>query len=266
MRWSLPRGELLLDDSECQVWWARLEDARSWHQTLLNDVERERLSALRQQGDRDRFTVACALLRVAVAELLDGTPTEIQVGRSCDACGKPHGKPWLIGRPGGLELSLSHSGGRIALAVARLAPVGVDVEQVRDHLDVSGLARYALTPDERVGLAGLPSSERVPAFLTSWTRKESVLKATGAGLRVAASSFSVSAPHESPRLMEWPVDPRLVEVARLFDLRPGAGHVASLAVLGTHVRRAVELDGSALLARHRRAASPAGGLAQPRRP
>lgn len=91
-----------------------------------------------------------------------------------------HGKPYL---PGGPDFSLTHTGTFAALAV-REGPVGLDAETVAP---VRRAAERALTAEERRYIESEP--ERRFAYL--WTRKEAVLKCTGAGLSAAMDSFSV---------------------------------------------------------------------------
>jgi 4'-phosphopantetheinyl transferase len=225
------------------VWWAARADAASELEALLDDVERERRSAYRREEDRDRFLVGCALAKVALGRYLGRPPETIRVTRTCPTCGKPHGKPALPGS--GIELSLSHSGDVVVVALAA-APVGVDVEAVAGaRFDVDELRRLAFSDDEARVLDGLEASERRRAFLVSWTRKEAVTKAVGAGLAVPLREVVVSPAREPPRLLAWPYDDP-PEAVWLFDVGSDPEYPASVAVLDAcdGVR---ELDGSELL-------------------
>jgi hypothetical protein len=53
----------------------------------------------------------------------------VVVDRSCPSCGRHHGRPHLPGT--GLDVSISHSGATVAVAVSNAGPVGVDA-QLRD--------------------------------------------------------------------------------------------------------------------------------------
>jgi 4'-phosphopantetheinyl transferase len=237
-----------LADGECQVWWARPQDAGPWLSTLFDPVERGRMAALRQPADRDRFAVGCALVRIVAGRVTGTPPRLVAIDRTCPTCGRPHGRPRLVGSDAGLELSVSHSGGRVAVAAARRTPIGVDVEQITATVDAQGLAPHVLTAGEQERLRRLPEPDRDAGFLAYWTRKESLLKATGHGLSIPPASFAVSAPDEEPRLLCWPAEPPLLERVAMHTLHAGAGHVASLSVLGGAAGRVAELDGSALLA------------------
>ncbi len=69
-----------------------------------------------------------------------------------------------------------------------------------------------------------------PADLTRlWVRKESLLKATGDGLRVEPAFLRLSDPSEMPRLLDWPGG--AAGTTALQDLQID-GYVACVAVLG----------------------------------
>jgi 4'-phosphopantetheinyl transferase len=229
-----------------QVWWARRQDADPALAGLLDETEHGRWTAYRRDEDRDRFLVGNALVKCAVAARTGRQPATVILDRGCTECGKPHGKPRITNS--GLELSVSHSGDKIAVAVIDGSPIGVDVEQASSRRDdVDGLARFSLAEQEQEPLAALPAHERQAGFLVYWTRKEAVTKATGDGLRVSFREVIVSAPSEPPRLLAWPYGEKPERVT-LFDLDgQGPGYAAALAVIGP-CRTVATADGSALLA------------------
>lgn len=226
------------------VWWARPADAGPAHLDLLSDAERQRRAALRRPEDQARQTTAAALLRVAAGRELGQAPHSVRVERACPDCAVPHGRPVLPGT--GLHVSVSHSGDRIAVVLGRGGPLGVDVEHAAPERDVAGLSRLALSPAELA--RGVPDQV---GFYTYWTRKESVLKATGDGLRVAMTRIEVSAPHEPPRLHHYDGRPEVVAGSSMYTLSPGTGYQAALTVLDVAGPvEVVERDGSVLLAGH----------------
>jgi 4'-phosphopantetheinyl transferase len=227
-----------------QVWWASPGDARPWHEALLDDGERARYAALPTPAGRQRFLVGCALLRLLLAAHLGLPPSRVPLRRDCDRCGGPHGKPRVAA--GGVEVSVSHSAERIAVAAAVGAPLGVDVERIGAGLDADGIARRLLTQAESATYRALPPRDRVRSLLTYWTRKEAVLKATGDGLRVSPALLEVSGPDEEPRLLAWPGRPGMPGRTSLHRLTAGPDHVASLAVIGPELT-VTERDGRALL-------------------
>lgn len=182
------------------VRWARTGGAPS-DPPWLSSGERARLAALRDDADRQRFVAARALLRRVVGEVADCAPAEVVLTQTCARCGGPHGRP-VVGH--GLEVSMTHAGGLVAVAVGRW-PVGIDLEPVP------------------------PGAEEDP--LVTWVRREAVLKATGHGLEVDPRLVGVGVPAEPARLARW-AGPGRTPRLRLRDLRPAPGYVAAVARLG----------------------------------
>jgi phosphopantetheinyl transferase len=96
----------------------------------------------------------------------------------------PHGKPMLAGE--GPQFSLSHAGGYAVLAAGN-SPIGVDIERTERMKPLA--AKYCMTPEEYALFARSDAPEEF--FCTLWTGKESVMKGTGLGMRLAPQSFSL---------------------------------------------------------------------------
>jgi 4'-phosphopantetheinyl transferase len=236
-----------LDRETCHVWRLRASDASPGMLPLLNLEERQRLLALRRQGDRNRFLAGCGLTRLVLSEYLNEPPSRIALLRTCPACGGPHGKPHLKPSSPPIEFSVSHAGEVVLAAFAWCSPIGVDVENVRFDMQVDELMPQTLTAREISELDASCSHRCVVCFLTYWTRKEAILKATGDGLAMPMAAFSVTPPHQTPSITSWARSPERVGRFWLSDLHPGASYLGSLAVIGES-RMVVERDGSDLLA------------------
>lgn len=200
------------------MWWVLPDQQPRWYGDLLDAGERERRSALRQAADRARFTAATAVVKLAAGRRLGIPAGRVRIDRQCADCGRPHGRPRLPGL--GLSVSISHSGDRVAVALASGPPVGVDVERVVP-VDVAALAGQVLAAPEQ---AADPAE-----LLRYWTRKEAVVKATGDGLRTPLSGVVVAPPGQPARLDSYAGRPGLHAI--LHDLAPGYGYLAALAVL-----------------------------------
>lgn len=181
---------------------------------VLDRAERARSRRFRQVGDRRRYVVSHAAMRVLLARCLDVRPEAVRYLRSAE------GKPRLAPGLGPLQFSLSHSGGIGLIAVTRNRPVGVDVEQVRDVPDALLVAEQHFTAAETDALGSLPPDARRAAFLRCWTHKEAVIKATGEGLSRALNSFELELTAASVTLQR-------------FDGLPGVGCGWSLTELPT---------------------------------
>lgn len=232
-----------LRDGDCELWIARTTQAVPGLTEDLNGVERDRLAAYRRTADRDRFALGCAITRRVVGAFLDVDPAKVELDRTCQDCGKPHGKVRVAGDP--LRLSVSHSGDLVLVAFHLGSEIGVDVELVNPDLDGSALASVVLAPEEAEALAAVPAAERARAFTTYWTRKEAVLKATGDGMRAELPSLVISPPRSTARVLHWRRFP--VEHIHLQDIDLGAGHVAALADLGPEAVSIVKRDAATIL-------------------
>ena len=188
------------------VWWAWVGLARDEFAEDLDEVERGRLAAYVREADRARFLLGVTIVRRVLAARFSLPAAKIRLDRSCPECGKPHGKV----RAEGVELSVSHSGELVGVAVADL-PVGIDVEKIDPEVDVDGVAGFAFADHELRELGRLRGIEKARVFTEYWTRKEAVLKATGEGLR---GDLKAAVP----------------EGIQIVQLDVGANHRAALAI------------------------------------
>jgi 4'-phosphopantetheinyl transferase len=203
----------------CEVYLARLRHLQVRHHALLDEHEVQRQARIRGYADRDRFVLGAVLLRAIVSRRTGVAPGAVAIDRSCGYCAAQHGRPRLA--DAGLEASVSHSGDVVAAALTTAGPVGVDVEVVaaREHSD---LTAAVCTPAEQEHV-------REPRdFYAYWTRKEAVLKATGAGLRTPMTGLTVTPPGAAPALLDLggPAPP-----CRMADVPVGDGYAGAVAVL-----------------------------------
>jgi 4'-phosphopantetheinyl transferase len=146
---------------------------------FLNEEERARAGRFVRPEDQDRFTFAHGSLRVVLARYLGVEPPALRF------LGGPTGKPALLdqqGRPHVLCFNLSHSHGRMLVAVANGQDVGIDLEQVRTNVEPLRLAERFYTQAEFERIKGRPVSEHAAQFYQLWVAKEAFLKAQAAGI------------------------------------------------------------------------------------
>lgn len=233
----------------CEVWWATVGRV-SWSRLVrwLDGAERARLSALRREEDRERFVLAATLARALVSSRLDVALGDVRLDRRCPRCGAPHGKPRVAVPRAGLELSITHSGSLVGVALAPGVAVGVDVEQVTDDRDVLSIAPSVLTDEELAALDRSRPSRRTACLLRLWARKEALTKMVGSGLDVPFTDIRVSGADDAARLLGWAGGGPPVDEVSLIDLTPPASaHVAAIAVLSARARVTAH-DGLSLLA------------------
>ena len=158
---------------------------------LLDVGERERLDRLRVEADRAAYLAAHALLRSALSW---AAPVDPRLWRFRNA---ERGKP-SIDEPTSLRhvaFSLSHTTGRVVVAVALRAEVGVDVEHAGRARSVLEHPDRFLSTTEARALHALPPEARLHRFMSYWTLKESYLKACGMGLSVPPQALSFHLVH-----------------------------------------------------------------------
>ncbi len=215
----------------CRVWWAAPvapADAPDLVD-LLDGHEQERLHRLRGPADQARYLAAHALTRRVLGRWMDQRPASIVFDRTC-TCGQPHGKPRTTDGP---AFSLTHASTVVGVAVHD-RPVGLDVERVRPLADLPSIARFACSTAETVA----DSAE----FFRLWTRKEALLKATGAGLASPMTAITLG----RNGVCSWTGPDAPEEQVWLTDLAPSADHPAAAAGFGP-LPQVDEEDGDALL-------------------
>lgn len=150
----------------------------------LPAAARERIARFRIEADRMRAIVAAILPRLAIHRLYAIALDQIDLPRTSA------GKPYFPDDPD-FHFNLSHSGEYVAFGIGS-APLGVDCEQMRSARDQNAIARRFFAPAEQQWLAECPTAERPRRFFELWSRKESLLKATGMGLSGSLASFDAT--------------------------------------------------------------------------
>lgn len=147
-------------------------------------------------------------MRGFAAGILGVRPEDLTSASACPDCGpdQDHGRPGyrLGGAPAGLALSLSRCRGWAVLAAgpdtvrhaagpaAGRPEIGIDLEH-SSGVRFDGFDGVALTPAERRLAGALAPERRDPWRTQAWARKEALLKARGAGLRVDPASVEAFA-------------------------------------------------------------------------
>jgi phosphopantetheine--protein transferase-like protein len=150
----------------------------------LKDHELDHAARLRVPADRHLYIVAHYLLARSVQTIVDY--------RTLSWSFEPNtndGKPRLIVENQTLYASLSHTRGAVAVAVSRVADVGVDVEAITHMDELDRVAEHVLSDRERHAV--VDSAQPVRMFTRLWTRKEAITKAFGVGLRVPLNRIDV---------------------------------------------------------------------------
>lgn len=193
-----------LPELEVQVWQSRVPLEPEWHDQLAGHLTPEELGRAGKivlAGPRRDFAFGRGWLRYLLGSCLAIDPGSLVFHEL------PGGKPGL--RPSGanrdLRFNLSHSGGRVVIALARGRAVGVDLEWIHGLEDWNSLSARIFSPRELAELHALPLAQQRLAFFNGWTRKEAWLKATGHGLSDDLSAIEVTlTPGEPPKWLALP--------------------------------------------------------------
>ena len=154
---------------------------------LLDEAETARAARFAFESDRRAYVAAHALLRASLSERAKWVaPAAWRFGAT------PHGKPFLLSPRTGLDVSLSHTRGMAAVAIASGRDVGVDVESFLKPRDALKVAERFFAPEEAAIVRAQSDPEsQSEVFFAIWTLKEAVLKADGRGLAGGLDSFVV---------------------------------------------------------------------------
>lgn len=107
------------------------------------------------------------------------------------------GKPLVRNDPG-LHFSISHARDVAMVAVSRVAPVGVDIEQLRIVPNAETILRRFFTHEDISAILG--DERRDLRFIEAWTRAEARVKVRGASVWEAA----IPDPNTTVRQIEAP--------------------------------------------------------------
>ena len=180
-------GRLSLQENSVHVWVLNdslIEQACAALVQTLSPDERQRARAYKREKDRVRFIARRGILRLLIGRYLNcrGESLRFRVA--------PSGK-LALQQPDAARLAfnVSQTDGTALLAFAWDCHVGVDVERFIGDMNVTGIGREVFSSIEEAALdAARPDS--AATFFSTWARKESLLKALGAGLSGEPKSYT----------------------------------------------------------------------------
>jgi 4'-phosphopantetheinyl transferase len=181
-------GNLQVTAGEVHVWHTTFaSDAGTapelWR--VLSEDEQQRADRFSPSLHRRRFVAARVFLRSVLAKYLDIEPASIRFTYTSK------GRPELKDNTD-LVFSVSHSDDLGVIAVARNRMLGIDVEMIRNNLDIPGLSRRFFADAEWQRIRDAPLHEQDRLFFSLWTCKEAFLKARGLGLNGSLNDFAIN--------------------------------------------------------------------------
>jgi len=229
------RSPLEIGPDEVHVWRADL-DAFASAQTaeaFLSMDERHRASRFHFERERRRFAAGRQILRRLLGSYLGIAGREVEFRYSA------HGKPELSGAQAdsGLAFNASHSGSVALFAFVRRRAVGIDVEQLRDDIEVCDIATRFFSESEQASMLRLAKDLQQQAFFACWTRKEAFVKAKGEGLSLPLNDFDVSLiPGQPARILATRPNAQERDHWSMWNLDAGRGFAAAVVVEGQERR------------------------------
>jgi 4'-phosphopantetheinyl transferase len=230
--WSPPPDPLNLQPSQVDVWRISLDlptaTVKSLESTLSAD-ETQHAARFHFLKDSHRYIAAHGCLRNILARYLRCEPGQLSFSTN------EYGKPVLEERE--LEFNLSHSSDFALIAVSRGHKVGVDVERVRQDIELESIASRFFSQNEVAEMMVLSPDRRAIAFFNCWTRKEAYIKAHGLGLSLLLENFDVSlTPNEPAILRATRPDPEEAARWELISLEVDPCYAAAIAVHSVALR------------------------------
>jgi malonyl CoA-acyl carrier protein transacylase/phosphopantetheinyl transferase len=161
---------------------------------LLGPAERDEWLAMRgAAGRRVEWLLGRACVKDAIRRHLADTHQQrwaaADIAIWTDDSGKPHAHgPWLDRTGEAVDVSIAHTTGLVAAAIAVNGRIGIDLEKVGRDLS-EDFTRSVFAPDEQELAAR--SGEGPLALLRFWCAKEALAKALGTGIRYSPSDLRV---------------------------------------------------------------------------
>ncbi len=148
----------------------------------VSEEKRCKIARYRREIDGQRTLLGEVLIRVMLGGHLKISPKHLVFKEN------EYGKPYLEGNP--LYFNISHSGDWVVAAISD-APVGIDVEQVR-QADLGIAERFFAVSEYNAIKASAYKDKQNQLFYTLWSGKESYIKMIGKGLTISLDSFTLT--------------------------------------------------------------------------
>lgn len=210
------------------VWLVAPAPAHATSERWMSGEEKARLATMQHPRARAEFLTGRWLLRGLLGSALGCPPSDVPLEET------PEGALRL---PGGVPVfNLSHTEGRVALAIAPHGELGVDVEWTARPGRTVELAERYFAVAEREALLALPevahpqgAPHQRGRFFELWTLKEAYIKARGLGLRIPLHSFAFDLEGAEPAITTSPTAGDGGEGWRFAQCHDGDRHALAVA-------------------------------------
>jgi 4'-phosphopantetheinyl transferase len=200
--------------------------------SFLTLSENELASRFRFEDDKYRFAIARHALRLLLSKYLSLPPLAIHISAEKGQ------KPRILNSSSDIRFNISHSGEWILIAVAN-SEMGVDIEKINPAFSYQELLPDHFSEKEINYISG--SANPLAAFYFLWTRKESLIKGRGTGMRDHLRETDILDPEALMALM--------AESWKLESFNISALYPASVACY-SGIEKIIYYDGEELLRQH----------------
>ncbi|MCB9183447.1 MAG: 4'-phosphopantetheinyl transferase superfamily protein [Flavobacteriales bacterium] len=161
-----------------------LRPRRAELEALLDEEELARAARFRFDHDRERYILGHGMMREVLGRYLETEPRAVRFAR------EEFGKPYVPDSR--VRFNFSDTKDAVLIAVSAGQTIGVDLETMARNVDHRAVSDHYFTAEEVADIAAATDEKR--RFLELWTRKESVLKASGVGIMEDLRMLRVNEP------------------------------------------------------------------------
>lgn len=180
-----------ISSNEVHVWRLLLNETNACIESLekhLSIDEIKKATKFHFEKDSKKFIIAHGALREILSYYLGIKPNEIIFESTS------FGKPIITDNQNNdnINFSLSHSDELVLYAVILNRQIGIDVERIRNTIDVLQIANKFFSSNEIAILNRAKKENLYKIFFQFWTRKEAIVKGLGKGLSFPLEQIDVS--------------------------------------------------------------------------
>lgn len=161
----------------------RNEGQKLW--SFLSDQEKIKARQFANSVHKENYIIAHGLLKILLSSYTSIPPQYIEYSYN------EFGKPFLKSN-NSFQFNMSHSGEKIAFAIAQDIQIGIDIEYKKNKINVNSIAEMIMSPTEAFLFHQLEEKDKPHSFFDFWTKKEAILKAAGKGLSYPFNKIDVS--------------------------------------------------------------------------
>jgi phosphopantetheinyl transferase len=153
---------------------------------FLSDKEISRSKRFKKKADERTYVITHALVNKKISEILGIDFNKLSINYFDNK------KPYVEGRT--IDFNLSHSADYFAFAISGYENVcvGVDIEVVRESLDIEPMVNHYFHKNEISFVLNSDLKTQHQKFYEVWTRKEAILKMLGTGLSEKLSELDMT--------------------------------------------------------------------------